>query len=197
MLRTLSVLTVFLLLAGPGPFGHAAEVAGLRIPDQVRLHHDATPLKLNGAGIRRKLFFKIYVGALYLPAPAHATAAVLAMPGPKRVSMHFLYKEVSQEKLANGWRDGFENNLAGNVFESLRDRLARFNNLFRTVRRGDVIALDFLPDGTTEVWINNELQGQVPGTDFQRALLLVWLGDDPADDDLKRAMLNLQEEEEE
>jgi hypothetical protein len=78
----------------------------------------------------------------------------------------------------------------------LRDRLTRFNGLFRTVRRGDVIELDFLPDGSVEVWINNELQGQVKGADFQRALLLVWLGDDPADEDLKQAMLNLQEEEE-
>jgi len=196
MLRIFSVLTLCLCLAGPTRTGYAAEVAGLRIPDQIHLHHDATPLQLNGAGVRRKLFFKIYVGALYLPAPARAAAAVLAMPGPKRVAMHFLYKEVSRKKLANGWRDGFENNLDAAVFRSLRDRLTRFNGLFRAVRRGDVIALDFLPDGSTEVWINNELQGRVRGRDFQRALLLVWLGDDPADEDLKQAMLNTPDEEE-
>ncbi|MHA1569233.1 MAG: chalcone isomerase family protein [Alphaproteobacteria bacterium] len=197
MLRIFSVLAVFLFLAASPSGGCATEVAGLSIPDQVRLHHDVTPLQLNGAGVRYKLFFKIYVGALYLPAPQHTTATVLALPGPKRVSMHFLYKEVSQEKLADGWRDGFKNNLTADELPPLRDRLTRFNSLFRTVRRGDVIELDFLPDGTTEVWINDALQGQVRGGDFQRALLLIWLGDDPADEDLKQAMLKRQPEEEE
>lgn len=175
----------------------AAELAGVELPEQVQLHHAAEPLSLNGAGIRRKLFFKIYVGALYLPRPAHTPDAVLAMPDPKRVSMHFLYKEVSREKLARGWREGFENNLDPRALQGLASRLARFNKLFRTVRRGDVVELDFLPDGRTEVWINNELQGQVEGADFQRALLRVWLGRAPADEDLKRAMLNQPDTEDE
>jgi len=42
---------------------------------------------------------------------------------------------------------------------------------------------------TTQVQINGELKGSIAGADFNRALLKVWLGDEPADTDLKQAML--------
>jgi chalcone isomerase-like protein len=61
--------------------------------------------------------------------------------------------------------------------------------LFRTMRRGETIFIDLLPNGDTRVTINSEARGVVTGAEFQRALLKVWLGDKPADSDLKRAML--------
>ncbi len=79
--------------------------------------------------------------------------------------------------------------------QSLQQRLNDFNHLFRTVARGDVIVLDYVPGKGTSVSINNELQGTVPGHDFNQALLKVWLGDEPADDDLKEAMLGTSQAE--
>jgi hypothetical protein len=46
-----------------------------------------------------------------------------------------------------------------------------------------------LPRGDTRVWINDAQRGTVQGADFQRALLRVWLGNKPADTDLKQALL--------
>jgi hypothetical protein len=103
--------------------------------------------------------------------------------------MHFLYKEVEQEKLINGWRDGFKNNLDNASYSKLAPRLAKFNDLFRTMKRGEVIDLDYLPDKGTRVWINGKLQGQIEGDDFYAALLMVWLGESPADAKLKSALL--------
>lgn len=44
---------------------HGAEVGGVQIADTVRI--GATEVVLNGAGIRTRAIFKVYVGALYLP----------------------------------------------------------------------------------------------------------------------------------
>jgi len=167
----------------------ARDVAGVTLPERLTLHDDDTLLVLNGAGIRRKFFFKIYVGALYLPHTATTAGAVLAEKGPKRVRMVFLYDEVPREKLTAGWKEGFEANQDTAVQAALRSRLNRFNALFPDLTRGDVVDLDYLPGRGTQVWINDRLAGTIEGPDFNRALLAVWLGDEPADDDLREAML--------
>ncbi len=184
----LLLVTLFILPAA----SHAREVAGVNMPEHVFLHGDKTQLHLNGAGIRTKFIFKIYVGGLYLPGRASSTSEVLSIPGPKRVRMHFLYDEVSKEKLIKGWQEGFENNLDADAYRKLAARLQQFNALFNDVHKGDEIDLDFLPGQGTQVWLNNKLQGRIEGEDFYKALLTVWLGKEPADDDLKQAMLGLE-----
>ena len=165
----------------------AKEVAGVTLADEVNV--GGTPLRLNGAGVRSKFFVKVYVGGLYLPSKSHSAAEVLAMKGPNRVVMHFLYDEVSKDKLVDGWTEGFENNQDEAAMKRLRTRLDRFNALFDTVHSGDVIELDYLPKRGTVVRIKGAEKGVIEGADFNRALLAVWLGDEPADGDLKEALL--------
>jgi hypothetical protein len=167
----------------------AREVAGVKLPESVTLGQPPTTLVLNGAGIRKKFFVKVYVGALYLSALSRDAKAILAMAGPKSVHMHFLYDEVSAEKLADGWTDGFRANQTEARFNELKPRLNTFNAAFVLVRRGDTIRLDYVPGTGTEVWIRNEKRATIPGEDFSQALLAVWLGEEPADSGLKDAML--------
>ncbi len=54
------------------------------------------------------------------------------------------------------------------------------------MKKGDSVNFDFTDNGNTTVIINGEAAGSIEGVDFQQALLSVWLGEDPADDDLKR-----------
>ncbi len=167
----------------------ATEVAGVEIPDAAELGDGAPALVLNGAGVRRKFFFKIYVGALYLSERAGTLSDVLAQMGPRRVMMHFVYGEVTREQLVEGWNEGFENNHTDAEMTLLRPRLERFNALFETVKEGDRILIDYLPASGTRVTIRNDVKGVVPGKDFNDALLRVWLGRKPASRGLKRAML--------
>ncbi len=167
---------------------HATEVAGVKVESQARLQ-DGSELILNGAGIRKKLFFKIYVGALYLAQRAGSTEAVLKDPGAKRVLMHFLYDSLSAQKLVDAWNDGFTANLSGSGLQALQPRIDAFNALFQAVKKGDEIRIDYLPGDGTQVWYGDQLQGSVQGEDFQRAVMSIWLGDEPADSELKEAML--------
>lgn len=165
----------------------AGEVEGVVVPDSTEVA--GTSLKLNGAGVRTKFFFDIYVGALYLPKRVTTVEQVLAGPGPKRVSMSILYHEVSREKLVDGWIAGFEKNQSKASQAKLKVRLAQFNAMFSDAHRGDLFTFDFLEDGSTVVTLKGNKAGTIHGADFQRALLEVWLGKKPADKGLKAAML--------
>lgn len=167
----------------------AHEVAGVELEERAEVAPSGTPLVLNGAGVRRKFFFKVYVGALYLPERASAPGTILGMAGPKRVLVYVLYEEIREDKLRETWTRGFTANTTSEERAALAGRLQTFTGMFQTVKRGDVIRLDYLPDRGTQVWLNDSLQGSIPGADFHRALLKLWLGDRPADQSLQEAML--------
>ena len=169
----------------------AQTVADIEIADTVSHPNQSTKLVLNGAGIRTKFIFDIYIGSLYLEKKqGNASAnAIYKAPGEKRISMHFLYDEISKEKLVNGWNDGFKNNLSNDELNKFKVQINQFNNLFVAVKKGDVINLNFIPTTGTRVVINGKSKGLVKGDAFFTALLKLWIGDDPADSDLKEAML--------
>ena len=169
------------------PMAFARDVAGVALPETITL--GAKPLALNGAGIRSKFFIKVYVGALYLPSHTGDANAVLRQTGPVAMHMHFLHSEVSKEKLVKAWNEGFDTNLDAVERARLGGRIERFNELFRTAHKGDVIRLDYLPGTGTTVSINNESRGVIDGEDFMQAWLRIWLGQHPADADLKQGLL--------
>ena len=166
---------------------YAREVAGIEFPESASV--SGTNLVLNGAGLRTKFFIKVYAGALYLKSKASDAEKVLADTNPKRIVMHFIYDEVSKKKLTDGWNDGFENNQDEKQFKLLKSRLDTFNSYFTDLHKGDRVVLDYLPGKGTQITIKNENKGLIEGGDFHRALLKVWLGDEPADWGLRDAML--------
>jgi hypothetical protein len=167
---------------------HSYEIAGIQIPDNTMVAGQT--LQLNGAGIRSKFFFKIYVGALYLSKSANTSMAVYQQKGPKSILMSFLYDEVPADKLISAWNEGFEENNDSKELSSLSERIKQFNALFVTAHKGDTIRLDMIPGKGTLVWFGDKLQATVAGDDFALALQKIWLGEKPADDDLKEGMLN-------
>lgn len=172
----------------------AKTVAGVDVAETISFSNQSTKLTLNGAGIRTKFIFDIYVGSLYLTKKVNTANDAYNLQGEKRVGMHFLYDEVSKEKLVNGWNDGFENNHSDTELKKLKTRIIQFNNLFVTVKKGDIINLNFIPTTGTQVVINGKAKGTIKGGDFFTAVLKIWLGESPADDDLKNAMLGIEEE---
>jgi len=184
--RIIGICMFFLLMVAVQSIG-AREIAGVDVPETAAITNKV--LVLNGAGIRKKLFIKVYVAGLYLTVKRTTASEILADPGAKRIVMSFLYKEVSAERLVEGWNVGFADNNTTEELKGLQDRIDQFNALFSTVRKGDTIQLDYMPNEGTQVWINDTMKGTVPGEDFYRALLKIWLGTEPADAGLKDAML--------
>ena len=74
-------------------------------------------------------------------------------------------------------------------FESQMRQLEDIFNAVKAAKGGDVILLDYLPGSGTRVTVNRDDRGTVPGGEFNRALLRIWLGENPVDVALKSAML--------
>jgi len=183
-------ITVALITFGTQPLS-AREIEGVSIAETTTIENTPSSLLLNGAGVRTKFFFDIYIGSLYLNKKSHDPAEVISLDGPKRISMHFLYDEVSKEKLVKGWVDGFKNNHTPSDYEKLKPDLKRFNTLFQNVQKNDVLDLDYAPSQGTIIYHNKKRLGSIKNPNFYNALLKVWLGDDPADSSLKQAMLGI------
>lgn len=189
---------VFLLLLQlaffPTPT-EARQLGDVTLPDKVKIPGSDVELLLNGMGYRTKFVFKIYVAALYTESSVSTRDSVRSLQGPKRIVMHMVYDEVEREKIIDGWNDGFEENNSDEQLKNLQARIDVFNSYFTDLKKGDVLLYDFIPEKGTRVTINGEEKGIIDGADFYAALLDIWLGDEPADDDLKDAMLGIANDE--
>lgn len=175
-----------LLLAGNSI---AAEIEGVQIADRVQL--GKSDLTLNGAGVRTRFIFSVYVGALYLQNKAGTTETVLRDAGAKRIAMHML-RDLDAEQLFTALNDGLNKNHTPAQLAQLAPQVKQLQAIFDAVKaakKGDVILLDYLPGAGTRVTVRGEDKGTIAGAEFNRALLRIWLGEKPADADLKKAML--------
>lgn len=164
----------------------SGELVGVTMPDEVTVS-DAT-LHLNGMGVRKKLWIKVYVGGLYLVERTGSADAAMEASGPKRVVMHFLTNKATKGKMDSAWEEGFEGNSADQLGE-LQGRLETFKGFFGDMKVDDLVEIDMIPGEGTRVAINGREKGLIQGDDFAQALLRVWLGPAPPSEELKSGML--------
>ncbi len=186
MRKLIAWVSVLWLIAGAAL---AAEVAGVKLADTVSV--EGKDLKLNGAGVRTRLLFKVYVGALYLAQRETSAAGALSDAGPKRVALHVM-RDLKAEQMSGALNEGLTANNSAAELAQLDAKAKEFTQLMNSIgsaKKGTVIDLDFLPGKGTQVTVDGQSKGTIAGDDFGRALLKVWLGDKPVEDSLKKAML--------
>ena len=167
----------------------AVEVEGVNFEDRIKL--GSSDLVLNGTGVRSK-FGKRYVAALYVPTKSSDANTVLSAKGAKRMALHLL-KDGDGKTFAKAFAGGIEDNTSGADLTAIQDRVKTFSETILSlgdVKEGSKIMIDFTPEKGTQVSINGKTQGkEIAGEDFYKALLKVWLGEDPAQKDLKAGLL--------
>ncbi|MEO5796263.1 MAG: chalcone isomerase family protein [Rhodoferax sp.] len=168
----------------------AATVAGIAYADSV--DQRGTALQLNGAGIRYKAVFKVYTAGLYLANKASTPEDVMAMPGPKRISITML-REIDANELGKLFTRGVEDNTGRGELSKLVPSLYRMGQVFAEQKKllpGDTFELDWMPGVGTVLLVRGKPQGEAfPEAEFFNALLRIWLGPSPADWKLKDALL--------
>ena len=187
--RPLALLLAVLLCGAAS----AAELEGVKLEDRVQA--GKAELLLNGLGLRTRFVFNVYVAGLYLPEKTQSGEAAIAMRGPKRVTLVML-RDVHAETFGEALLNGLRNNLAPDELAKLKpqvdDLLGRIAAIGET-RKGDVIELDYTGNPGTVMKVNGAPQGRpIAGEAFFRALLRIWIGERPAQEDLKRALLGEQ-----
>src|SRR5437773_168538 len=121
----------------------AAEVGGVRLDDRVNI--GGQELLLNGAGVRTRVVFKVYVASLYLPQKATDAQGVLAK-APRRIQLNLL-RALSADQFVDALNEGLaENNTAAELaaVKAQVDQLATIMRSFRDVKEKDVVTLDFV-----------------------------------------------------
>jgi hypothetical protein len=166
----------------------AYEIKGVQLPETVKV--DNVNLVLNGAGVRMKFFFSIYVGALYLPEKTHSAEKVIKSDIPKRIVMHFVYSHtISKDKIIDAFKDDFENN-SKELMPEIKPDVEKFYSFFdKDINKDDEVLITYLPSKGTCVEINKELKGCIKNKDFMTAIFSVWFGEDPPSEGLKDNML--------
>jgi len=183
---------LFCLTFAFASMAQAVEIAGVKVDESVQSQASNTTLKLNGAGIRYKIFFKVYVAALYLPETKNTTDGIFALPGQKRINLTML-RELSSDTLGQAFMDGVKRNTDKVERAKLTDQFIKFGQLFSTVpelKKGDLIAMEWVPNVGTNMFINGKKIGDTfPDIAFFNAILRIWLGDNPVDVSLKNQLL--------
>jgi len=168
----------------------AGEIAGVKVEETARVANQE--LKLNGAGVRYKAIFKVYVAGLYLASKQKTTAGVMDVPGARRILIVML-RDVGSEEFGNAFMAGIHANTPRAEEVKMITQLQRFGEIFAAVPelyKGDVLTTDWVPGVGTVIHLNGkQLSAPLPGLDFYNAILRIWLGDDPADSNLKPILL--------
>ena len=174
----------FLLLSGSN--ASAAEISGVKLPDQVTL--EGKTLKLNGTGLRQATILKVnvYAAGLYVQNSSGDGEAIANADQPKSIEMVFM-RDVSAKQMADAFQEGFEKNCVADCAK-LKPDITKLQGLMKDMKKGDTMAYHFLTDGV-EVMIRGQKAGTVGDKAFSHQLIRCWIGKNPPNAGLKEGLL--------
>lgn len=178
------------LMLSLGAIAAPMDVSGVKLPDTIDVA--GNKLQLNGAGIRYKAIFKVYVGALYTGKKAATPEEVYAQSGNKRISVTML-RTIDPNELGKLFLRGVEDNSPKGEMSKLVPGLFTTGQIFsamKTLAPGDNFTIDWIQGVGVVFSVKGVAQLEpVKEPEFYNALLRIWLGSKPADWQLKDAML--------
>ncbi len=179
-----------LALAAVGATAQTVDREGVKLEPAAQVGGSA--LQLNGAGVRTRVIFKVYVAGLYVPQKSSDAAVLLAQKGPRRMALTML-RDLAADSFAGAMNEGLKNNHSEAQLAGFKPQIEALNAALKAVdevKKGDAVNIEFVPEGGTRIMVNGQQKGpSIPGEDFYNAVLRIWLGDKPADADLKKGLL--------
>ncbi|MBH9553562.1 chalcone isomerase family protein [Inhella gelatinilytica] len=187
-----AVLSVLLSLALPlGAWAQTTvEAGGVKFDTTTEVA--GQKLLLNGAGVRYRAIFKVYSVGFYLKAKADTPDGVIKQEGAKRVMLKML-RDVDGKELGKAFTDGMRKNAVADERAKTINGIFKFGEIFNDMKRansGSTIGVDWIPGTGAQVVVDGKAVGEpIKEIEFYNALLRIWLGDQPADEDLKELLL--------
>lgn len=189
-LRIKRMLALSCLCIGFCQNASAMDIAGMKVEEAARV--SSKELKLNGAGIRVKAIFKVYVAALYLAEKKTTVPEVLNIAGPRRLTLIML-RDISSEDFGQSFMTGLNANSDKAEKSKIINQMVKMGEIFASIpslKKGDTITTDWIPGSGMVIQVNGKAVGEIlPDINFFNAYLKIWLGDKPADSALKQSML--------
>ena len=178
-MRTLFKFWLALLCLLP-VLGHTAD----NFPAQQNFAGEA--LNLNGKGIRTKAIFSLYTAGLYLQAKSTDAAAILAADTPSAVRLEITSSMITSEKMEEAVREGFKKSTSD---PAIQPRIEQLIGVFKEeIKEGDVYDFVYKP-ANVMILKNGKQSARIAGNDFKQAFFGIWLGENPVQASLKKALL--------
>ena len=190
MLKRARLLAFVAALSAPMVAGlpaRAAECIGVKIPDSAKVA--GADLVLNGLGIRKATMFKVevYVAGLYLPEKSNDAAHILGTDQPWQLVLRFV-RDVDVSDMREAFDEGFEK-AAADKLAALKPRIETLKAGMADFKEGHSLSFTNDPAKGVAVDVNGVAGGEIQGADFSKALLAIWIGAEPPNEDLKSGLL--------
>ena len=147
---------------------------------------------LNGVGIRDKYIFDIYTIGLYVKEKSSVGSLILDSDANKFVRIVIVSNLVTAEKFSNGLDDGFEKSTEGNTNPIKKEIELVRKGFGSDFEKEEEFFVYFDKSGVTKIYKAGKETVSVPANKvFQKALLGMWIGENPILDDLKDELLGI------
>jgi len=123
----------------------AVDVSGVPLEETVTV--GGVPLKLNGAGFRKRGYFKIDVTALYLQQKATTLEAVENAPGAKRMQL-VIQQDITGSQASRYFLIDFEASATPAEFAKLITEVSQVGDIYSSlpkIKKGDIVTMDWIP----------------------------------------------------
>ncbi|MFZ2309772.1 MAG: chalcone isomerase family protein [Rhodoferax sp.] len=169
------------LFLGASALAATIDIAGVKVEDSATVA--GTKLQLNGAGIRYKGPFKVYVAELYTSKKVTSLDELIASPGPKRMTL-VMTRDIDAGPFGKLLTRGMEDNNPKAEMSKLVPGLMKMSEIFTANKNfvpGDTIHMDWIPGTGLVIFARGKVQAEpFKEPEFFKALMGIWLGPSPA-----------------
>jgi len=138
-------------------------------------------LKATGVSTRKKFFFNVYSIASYIQEGVELNKesieeTMINADHVKQLTLEWVMN-ISHHQLKKGLKNNIKKIYSSEQIEKYNDEIKTYNSFFKTeINKGDVQVIRSFPDGTIEVYFNDELIGTINNKGYAEALWSVWFG---------------------
>ena len=159
------------------------------------IEFDNQTLTLSGIGIRNKLWSDLYTQALYVSIPSNNAEVIINSDSKMSMLIHITSALITSKKFSKTVNNSIKKTVGDEkwlTFKSELDLLEKAINNDQIVK-DDVFNLIY-NDEDNSIWIikNGIVRGKIPSLEFKKAFFGIWLGPNPADENLKKDLLGLK-----
>lgn len=114
---------------------------------------------------------------------------IIMADAPMAIRIFIMSSLVTGDRMAESTLEGFEKATKNNLGD-LKGRVDQILEAFRAgVGKNTFADLIYIPNKGTEIILSGKSVMTIQGLDFKQALFRIWLGEDPVQDHLRKAML--------
>lgn len=177
MKRLMVVVMAFAMMAS------TAFASGVKLDPTMKAGD--SDLILNGSGERTKLFIKVYTAGLYVEQKTKDMTALLNGDSKIGIKLHITSGMITSKKMSDAVMEGFEKSTNGNMAPIKKEIDEMISVFSAEIKENDVYDMVYEPGKGTNIYKNGKLSKTIQGAQFRKALFGIWIGQKPAQDDLK------------